>query len=176
MIVSIINSTHSLTPELVKSMQEYRQQLVEKRQQEKITDVSISIDQSSEVEKAYDVNDPYVPVDPVDPSAHPLDSSLTDQTTPMDTLGQNIQENRDRARETAVKANQINHANNMAETYINASSSQNNNSSNSEISGVKVYTEIRDYYKRQDMINAFEKAREPEDLWSYDYQEIRVEV
>ena len=171
----VINSTHSLTPELIQSMQEYRLQLAEKRQQEKTPDAWKAVDdlKSAETEEEFTL---YEPADPVDQTRDPLDSSLTDQATPMDQLEANLQASRDRAREAAVKANQINHVNQMAETYINASSNQNNYTSSSNINGANVYAEVRDYYRRQDMINAFEKAREPDDLWSYDYQEIRVEV
>lgn len=149
----VTGSVHSLTPDLMLAMQQYSRQL----------------QKSASVEE-----DPAT----APPNQNPPAGQPADLTGPIDNLEKALQENRNTARQAALLVNQANHAKDIVETYMVASSNAKHayDSDSYATSGAQVYQEIKEYYNRQDMLDAFEKAREPDDLWSYDYEEIRIEV
>ncbi len=84
-------------------------------------------------------------------------------------IEENIQTRRDNARQAAVHAEELRQTQKNIDTYINASSSGDDDSlggakSAADINPANVYEKTLDYQKRNDLLAAFEQATTPEGL------------
>lgn len=146
----ITGSVHSLTPELVQSMQDYRAQLIANR---------TSQDQPAMAPPAANST-------PESPSTETPESPPVVTGEPASrepTLQEQVlsasQDSRDAAREAAVLASQVNHAHNLVETYANAASSDEDSAEAMSIDPRNIYEATLAYYQRTDLIKAFKEAQ-----------------
>jgi hypothetical protein len=132
----ISSATHVLSEDLTASMYNFRAQL------EQQTDVQQVVDFSESAEKT-------------ETPQHPKEGTIDYEALKLD------RDNRkDRARQAAVHTSNLQHQQNMVDTYIAASSdnSEQGNSIGINSTPVNVYQQSMDYTRNIKLINAFESV------------------
>jgi hypothetical protein len=141
----ITGASHSLSADLASAMQQYRSQMLQQSAEKPDT--------------------PAAPIEtPPSKEAPGRESSLPSRAEDW-VVRADAQ--RESARRAAVHVTNLNHQQKMVDTYMNASSSGDGNTSSSSLANPStVYQETLQYNRRMDLISAFERAANPRESGS----------
>ena len=140
----ISGATHALSQDLMLSMQQFRSQLEEQR------NMSVKVDEVSESDEP-EVTEP---VENTEAPQEPEDAKID-----YDALKADIDSRRESARQAAVHVADLKHQQNMVDTYINASSDEDEQSGSSiKIEPADVYKTSMHYSQNMALIEAFESV------------------
>lgn len=145
----ISGATHTLTQDLMSTMQNFRSQLEQQR------NMNITVNKVSTTQETENT-------EPVENTKTP--QSIEDVDIDYDALKADIDSRRDNARQAAVHVADLKHQQNMVDTYIKASSGddEQGGSSSTGIEPADVYKTSMHYSRNMALIEAFESISNEE--------------